>query len=325
MPGRQHRTLQRAPRFLLTNDDEWWNDPAVSRLWVIAASLCFGTTGTAQALGPAGTTPPTVGAARVLVGGLLLVLTARLVARIPLRQIVVRGPLAPVLAAGAAVAGYQVCFFAAVDATGVAVGTVVALGSAPALAGLGARWVDGTPLTSAWVAATALAAAGVALLAMAGGGASVDAGGVLLAVGAGASYAAFTLATKRLLAAGHRDEPVMATTFCLGALLLVPVLLTGTSGWLATPGGLALALWLGAVPTALGYLFFARGLRHLTPGETATLTLAEPATATVLGAVVLGETLDLTAAGGIALIVAGLSVLAARPPAAPTPVVTEPA
>ena len=304
---------------MLTTPSGLWNDPCVLRLWVLAASLCFGTTGTAQALGPDGTTPATVGAVRVLVGGLLLLLTARLVARIPLRDIVVGRPLGPVVAAGAAVAGYQVCFFAAVDATGVAVGTVVALGSAPALAGLGARWVDGTPLTSAWIAATALAASGVALLALAGGGAAVDATGVLLAVGAGASYAAFTLATKRLLAAGNRDEPVMATTFCLGALLLVPVLVAGTSGWLTTPGGLALALWLGAVPTALGYLFFARGLRRLTPGETATLTLAEPATATVLGAVVLSETLDLTAAAGIGLIVAGLTVLATRAPAAPVP------
>jgi DME family drug/metabolite transporter len=295
----------------------------VSRAWVLAASLCFGTTGTAQALGPDATTPATVGAARVLFGAVMLLVMARLAARVPWRRVLVRRPLGAVLVAAAAVAGYQLCFFAAVDATGVAVGTVVALGSAPALAGLGARWVDGTALTAPWAVATALAACGVALLALAGGGAAVDPGGVLLAVGAGASYAAFTLASKRLLAAGHRDEPVMATTFCLGALLLLPVLLLGSSDWLNSPGGLALALWLGAVPTALGYLFFARGLRRLSPGETATLTLAEPATATVLGAIVLGETLDLTAAGGIALIVAGLTVLAARPAPAPRRVATE--
>ena len=48
-----------------------------------------------------------------------------------------------------------------------------------------------------------------------------------------------------------------------------------------------MALYLGAIPTALAYVLFARGLRHLTPGETATLTLAEPLTATGLGILVL--------------------------------------
>ena len=301
----------------------------MSRTWVLLAALCFGTTGTAQALGPDGTTPDTVGAARILVGALLLAAAAVPVLR---RGRGDAGALAragaPLAAAGLAVAAYQLTFFAAVDRTGVAVGTVVALGSAPAIAGLGGRLVDGVRLTRAWAVATALGAAGVAVLALGGGaGTAIDAGGVALAVGAGASYATFTLATKRLLAAGHGDEVVMAASFGAGAVLLLPVLLAGDSGWLTTPGGLALALWLGAVPTAAGYLLFARGLRRLTAGETATLTLAEPATATLLGAVVLGEALDAAAAGGIALVAAGLAVLALqsrREQQRPLPLVPEP-
>ena len=109
------------------------------------------------------------------------------------------------------------------------------------------------------------------------------------------------------------DERAMAVAFGAGAVLLLPALLLGGAAWLTTGGGLALALWLGAVPTAAGYLLFARGLRRLDAGETATLTLAEPATATLLGAVVLSERLDVPAAAGIALVVAGLVVLAARP------------
>lgn len=295
------------------------------RACVLAAALCFGTTGTAQALGPDGTTPATVGAARVAVGAALLALAVAVLGRRRARAGAPAGspdpatgpsrrpPLGAIAIAGVAVAAYQLCFFAAVDATGVAVGTVVALGSAPALAGLGARWADGTPLTRPWAAATALGVAGVGLLALGGGGATVDPAGVVLAVGAGASYAAFTLATKRLLGAGMADERAMAVAFGAGAVLLLPVLLLGGAAWLTTGGGLALALWLGAVPTAAGYLLFARGLRRLDAGETATLTLAEPATATLLGAVVLSERLDVPAAAGIALVVAGLVVLAARP------------
>src|SRR3954470_2664410 len=159
------------------------------RLQVLLAAVCFGTTGTAQALGP-DASPVTVGAARIAVGGLLLMLVQRLAAR-PSAGPWARGP---VLAAALGVAAYQLCFFAAVKDTGVAVGTVVALGSAPALAGAGGWLLDRRAPGGAWAAATALACAGVALIALAGGGSDVSAAGVALAVGAGASYAAFTLA-----------------------------------------------------------------------------------------------------------------------------------
>jgi len=58
-------------------------------------------------------------------------------------------------------------------------------------------------------------------------------------------------------------------------------------------------------------VLFARGLRHLTPGETATLTLAEPLTATGLGILVLSERPGAAAAIGAALVLAGLLTLAA--------------
>jgi DME family drug/metabolite transporter len=277
----------------------------IARLQVLLAALCFGTTGTAQALGP-DASPLTVGAARVAVGGLLLVIAMRVAGR-PDAGRWARGPM---IAGAVGVACYQLCFFAAVKDTGVAVGTVVALGSAPALAGGGAWLLDRQRPDAGWAAATALACVGVALLALAGGGSDVSAPGVALAVGAGAAYAAFTLASKRLLDAGHGVEPVMARAFGIGALLLAPVLVIGDTGWIATPGGAAMALWLGAVPTAIAYILFAAGLRHLPAGEVATLTLGEPVTAACLGAIVLGERPGAAAMAGIVLILAGLAVLA---------------
>src|SRR5687768_12737541 len=107
---------------------------SMARLHVLLAAICFGTTGTAQALGPSGLDPAAVGAARIAAGGALLVAVA----------VLLRGGAAlrpgrwargPVIAGAAGVAVYQVSFFAAVADTGVAVGTIVALGSAPTLAG----------------------------------------------------------------------------------------------------------------------------------------------------------------------------------------------
>src|SRR3954447_26115710 len=271
----------------------------MSRLQVHFAAICFGTTGTAQALGPDGLAPAGVGAARILGGGALLVLIgAGALTKLPRR---------PLALAAAAVAIYQVSFFAAVADTGVAVGTIVAIGSGPALAAAIEWAIDRRTPTKAWAVATALALTGVAVLALQSGDATISLPGVGLALIAGASYATYTLAAKHMLTAGHRPETVMAGAFGGGAVLLLPVLAFNHQ-ILTTPSGIALALFLGIVPTALAYVAFARGLQHLPAAETATITLAEPLTATLLGVIVLGEHFN---ALGAALILLGLVVLAA--------------
>lgn len=274
-----------------------------ARLSALLAAVCFGTTGTAQALGPAAS-PVAVGAARIAVGGALLLLAARL-----LRVATPWGRR--VLAIAAAIAVYQLAFFAAVKITGVAVGTVVAIGSGPAIAGLLGVLVNGERLTRRWAAATALAAAGVALLVGASAdGASVDAAGIALAVVAGAGYASYTVLAKGLLDEGAEPIGVMAAGFSTAGVLLMPALLVAGPGFLLQADGLALALYLGAVPTALAYVLFARALRRLSSAETTTMVLAEPVTAFALGVVVLGEQPTGLALAGAGCVLAGLSVLA---------------
>ncbi|WP_354701151.1 hypothetical protein DSM112329_01458 [Paraconexibacter sp. AEG42_29] len=295
---------------------------------VLIAAVCFGTTGTAQALGPDDARAVAVGSGRIALGGALLVAFAWLGARraaadAQARPVIATGiPWPMLLLAGACVAAYQLCFFAAVQQTGVAVGTVVAIGSGPAFAGaLGWIVVREAP-GRRWAAATGLACGGVTLLVLGGGSADVAAGGVLLALGAGAGYASYTVIAKQLLRAGHTPERVMAGAFGSGGVLLLPVLAATAGPWLWSLGGIALIVFLGLVPTALAYVLFARGLRELTAGETATLTLAEPLTATALGAIVLGERPGAVAIAGAALVLTGLLALAgggrrARPVAEP--------
>ena len=278
----------------------------MSRVQVLLAAVCFGTTGTAQALGPDGLAPAAVGSARILVGGALLVLVALVMHG---GRAITRVNRGPALAAAAGVAAYQLAFFAAVKDTGVAVGTIVAIGSGPMFAGAFEWALDRRVPSRGWALATALAIAGVTMLA--GGGAEVSPAGVTLALVAGASYATYTISAKRMLHHGHAPETVMAVAFGLGALLLAPVLASTGAGWLTHADGLGLAVFLGVVPTALAYLLFAHGLKRLTAAETATLTLAEPLTAALLGVLVLSERLSAPAAIGAALVLAGLLVLAA--------------
>jgi DME family drug/metabolite transporter len=288
-------------------------------LLVLAAAVLFGTTGTAQALGPDGLDPLFVGAGRVALGGALLAGFAAV--RGELRG-VTRWRRAPLLVGALGVAAYQVCFFAGVATAGVAVGTVVTIGSAPAFTGLLAwAYGQGRP-TGRWLAATLMAVAGCGVLVLAGGASRVDPVGVLLALGSGMGYAGYAVAAKRLLDDGHTPAGVMGATFGGGGLLLVPVLLATGAAALGDPAVFAVVAYLAVVPTAIAYLLYARGLASLTAATAATLTLAEPVVAALLGVALLGEPVTGARLVGAGLVLAGLLVVAAprrRTAAGPVP------
>jgi drug/metabolite transporter, DME family len=171
----------------------------------------------------------------------------------------------------------------------------------------------GERLERRWFGATGLACAGVVLLTLGGSaGGTVSASGVALALASGAGYAGYAVAGKRMLDRGGTPEGVMAAVFATGALILLPALALVPTADLFSAQGLALAAYLGVLPTALAYVLFARGLSRIGAGETATLTLAEPVTAMALGFAVLGERPGAAAVAGAALVLAGLAALALR-------------
>ena len=277
-----------------------------ARAYVLFAAVLFGTTGTAQALGPADSSPLTVGATRIVIGGAILGLLAFATPQSRCRL----SPLL-VLSAGVAVAAYQLAFFEAVHLTGVALGAVVAIGSGPIFAGLLERGFGGNWPDRRWAAATALAVIGVGAISLGSyGQTGTSVPGLVLALASGAAYAAYTVIAKRLLRDGAAPVHVMGAAFGTAAVLLLPVLLVGNTGWLRSGRGIELAAYLAIGPTVIAYLLFARGLRRLSASETTTIVLAEPVTATVLGVLVVHEQLGAAAAGGIVLVIAGISVLA---------------
>ncbi|MCC2313721.1 DMT family transporter [Cellulomonas xiejunii] len=298
--------------------------PAI--LAVLLAAVCFGTTGTAQALGPSAD-PVALGAARIAVGGIALALVAALVARARPGANVTglhsrgRGWGWGVVVGALGVLAYQPAFFLGTARNGVAVGTVVALGSAPVLTGL-ATWAlgRGRPGRS-WLVATGLATTGVVVLGLAPGdpGAGTSGGldvvGVLASLGAGAAYALYTLAGAALIDAGWTSTTAMGAVFGVAGVLSLGVLAVVGTGGLTSPAGLATVLWLGLVTTTAAYVLFGYGLARLGAPTVATLTLAEPLTATVLGLAVLGERLSGGAVAGLLVLAVGLVVLAvgARP------------
>jgi len=275
--------------------------------FVLAAATLWGTTGTAQALAPEGAGPLAVGTMRLLIGGIGLMAITLLQGGFGR---VSSWPIRLSLGAGFFMALYQVTFFAGVSATGVAVGTIVGIGSSPVAAGFLALVFRGERPGRRWLVATALALSGCSLLALSGGeGVRVDILGVFLAICAGASYAACTLLIKGMLER-QSPTPVMTVVFCLGALMLLPLLLFVDIAWIGTLHGVATVFYFGLVTAALAYWLFARGLRSVQVASAVTLTLAEPMTAGLLGLLLLGEQMNAQAYCGIGLIFCGLVLLA---------------
>jgi DME family drug/metabolite transporter len=298
------------------------------KLAVLGAAVLWGTAGTAGLL-VAGVDPISVAAARLVVGGLVLAATTVTVtvtatltgtgavavaaatggpaggpARRPAVRSLPRRGLLPAAALG--VAAYQLCYFAAISRTGVAVGTVVAIGSGPVFTGLLSWALDRVPPTRRWAGATAAAVAGCAVLT--GGGGQVRADGVLLALLGGLLYAFYAVAAARVIGSGVSSDAVMGALFGGAGLVMLPVLLWTGAGWLTEPRGLLAALYLGCVTTALAYVLYGRGLRTTPVATAATLALAEPAVAALLGVAVLGERFTPVSAAGLLLLGAGLAV-----------------
>jgi len=272
-------------------------------LFILAAAMLFGTTGTVRALMPEGMSPALTGALRLAVGGpLLLALTA--VGK-QTRSARYRMPWRATLLAAAGVGLFQVCFFSAVVRTGVAVGTIVAIGSAPLAAGLIEAAFFHETLTPRWLAAALMSIGGGSLLVASGHELTLELSGILLAVGSGLGYAVYQVACQRLVR-GRSPERVTAVVLCLGALLLAPFLASPGAHLVRTPRGLVTVLFLGVIATAAAYALFARGLQTTPVSRAAVLALAEPLTACLLGVFFLGEALSGQAWLGAALVVGGL-------------------
>ena len=281
-------------------------DRRVAALGVLGSAALFGTAGTARALLMPLAPAPGVAAARLFVGGLGFVAFAGRTAEG--RRALARLWRRPVIwGMGVTVAAYQVFFFLSMARTGVAIGTLASLSFTPFMAGLlGWLMKEGAP-GYVWAVSTVLAVFGVALLTLSAGD-QRDVIGMLFGVCAGASYGFYTVFGVRLSREGEHPTNVLAASFSIAGLLLVPVLVLSGTWWLSW-SGIVLVLWLGLATTTLAYILFGMGLAVLQPGHIATITLAEPMFATLLGVFVLGETLTATGWLGCIIIIIALGVL----------------
>ncbi|UUL76567.1 DMT family transporter [Pseudarthrobacter sp. Fe7] len=308
---------------------------ARAHLWgalsVAAASILWGTTGTAATFAPA-VGPLAIGAVAMGLGGLLQALYAA--RHIALQSGNLRERWRLVSLGAAAVAVYPLAFYSSMHLSGVAVGTVISIGSAPVAAALIERFADGKPLSRQWILGALLGVGGAALLSFAshapagsrGADSWTSTAGILLGLLAGSAYALYSWAAHRLTGPGITPRAAMGSIFGLGGLLLMPVLAMTGAPLLGSWRSIGVGAYMAAVPMFAGYLLFGWGLARVGASTATSISLLETVVAAVLAVLVVGEKLPALGWLGAVVVLAGLSILTpqrVRQPArgrpAPTP------
>lgn len=281
-------------------------------VWLLAAAgLLWGTGGlTGRLLGrSSGLAPVAVAGYRLAVGGALIVAVLLATGRTVPRG---RAAWTRVGTVALLTAGFQACYFTSVAWTSVSLATLVAIGAAPVMVLAVERMSGRRRLTPTALGSVGLALTGLGLLVgepVSGTGAAALLGGVGLALGAAAGFAALSLVGTKPVP-GLDDLAVTGYGFSLGGIILLSTATAaGTGiGFAPRPGSLVLLLVLGLAPTALAYPLYFRGLRSVAASTATVTALLEPLTGAALAAVVLGDRIGSPGVAGAVLLAASVLV-----------------
>ena len=276
---------------------------------VLFASIVWGTTGTAATFAP-DVGSAAIGSAAMGLGGLLQALRAGGSIARSLRLLMRYRAL--LLLGGASVAVYPLAFYGSMRLAGVAIGTVVTIGSAPLFSALIELAFDRTPLTRRWMAGALVGVVGIALLASAKGmpggpvrGEGVVAG-ILCGIVGGLTYALYSWVARRLMLRGVPSPAAMGAMFGIGGLLLMPVLITTGGPFLASWTNLAVGAYMAVIPMFMGYVAFGFALARIPASMAITITLVEPVIAAVLAVAIVGERMQPSGWLGAVLVISCL-------------------
>ena len=287
------------------------NRALTGMLMVLLAAMLWGTTGTAQTLVPAGLPAHWVGALRLLVAAAFfwIYVLAGLRAQ-PLGVQFASVRWGWVALAGASVATYNLTFFAGVQASSVAVGTAIALGSGPIWAGLLQLAVARRSPSGVWWVGTSFAVLGGGLMVL--GSAhqlQMSIVGIGLCLVAGLSYAIYTLVSQRLVVQRTPAAVVTLCVFSCAALMAAPVAFAVSGAPTVSLRGWLIMGYLGVVATGVAYLLFTHALSRISATTAVSMCLVEPLTAFCLAILVIGERPPAAAFGGLALVMLGLALV----------------
>jgi DME family drug/metabolite transporter len=275
---------------------------------VLCGGILWGTTGTAQTFVPETVDPFVVSTLRLSISGLVLSAILFMMKRIQLRNL----PWKHIVIAAIAIALFQYSFFTSVRLTGVAVGTVVTIGSAPIFTGILEWIVLRSRPSRQWFIATMMAIIGCGLLFFNKELVIINNLGVTIALCGGFLFATYSFLNKPIVEKVDAIEGV-AIVFVISALLFLPFSFSFSREGLFTTSGILAVLYIALITTALAYVLYSVGLKYIPSSSATTLALAEPFTAAILSVVIVGEVLNFSAWFGVFLLLAGILILTIQP------------
>ncbi len=201
---------------------------------------------------------------------------------------------------GVALAFMNLTFYLAIDRLPLGTAVAIEFCGPIAVAALGSR-------TRRDAAALILATGGV--LALADVHISGSPGGLALALAAGAFWSVYIVLGHRIARdPGIRPQDGLALGMAIGAVGLALVLVPSAVPALVSPPLLAACLLVGVASSVLPYALEQIAMRRLSRSRFALLLALLPATAAIVGAVVLGQVPGLVEAAGIALVVSAATL-----------------
>lgn len=224
--------------------------------------------------------------------------------RVPLRQLLFFAIFAFV-----GISLFTALYYLAFSVTTVAT-AVVLLYTAPIFVVVLARALYGERFTASKTVALVLAIAGCALVAglYRPGHLLVNAAGILFGLGAGFTYALYSVYGKKM-AADYNPLTIAVYIMGFGALFLFPVRpssLIALAG--SPPEAWLLVLVLALLPALIPYMLYPAGLRFIEVGRASLIATVEPVVAMLLAFVVLGEGMEPLQILGAALVISAALV-----------------
>ena len=220
--------------------------------------------------------------------------------------------IVPILVGGTGAALFFPFFILAFQLTGVGVAAVVSIGVAPIFVGLIAWIALKQPPGKQWALGTVVAVAGVVALNWPSGNNAVSFLGVAFAMAAAFGYS-MQATGMGMISKRHTPFQCVAPMFTIGTILQAPLSYGRDFSFLQDPVLLMGVLYGGIVTVAVAYAFFIYGISRIGAATAVTVGLMEPLTASILGVVLLGETVSVIGIVGSVLILTGL-VVVSRPP-----------
>ncbi|CAV26981.1 DMT family transporter [Vibrio atlanticus] len=283
------------------------NEFQTGTLAILFASILWGTTGTAASFAP-DLSPLAIGAFSMGVGGLIQAGLAYRKILFAFDKLLQNKKLLAVSALALAV--YPLAFYSSMKLSGVAIGTVVSIATAPFFSALLECLISKkNNINKRWLTSFAIGVVGIGLLVFSESSSANESGddlkllGIGLGLVAGLCYAIYSWATKALIDKGIKSQAAMGSIFGLGAMLLLPTLWFTGDNLFSSQINVLVISYLTLIPQCLGYIAFSFGLRHVTASSANLLTLFEPVVAAVLAVCVVGELIPFIGWLGMSLIV----------------------